>query len=138
MLPSERKPIRVLLVDDDEDDQLLTREALSDAAPGRYELECADTYEAGMAAVARGEHDVYLLDYRLGERDGLALLRDAIGRGCHAPMILLTGVGDREVDAAALRAGAADYLVKGQITPDLLDRSIRYALERQEAQTRAV
>jgi two-component system sensor histidine kinase/response regulator len=77
----------------------------------------------------RREHEVYLLDYRLGEHNGLELLREALRRGIRAPMIVLTGMGDHQVDIEAMRAGAADYLVKGQIDAPLLERSIRYAIE---------
>jgi two-component system CheB/CheR fusion protein len=82
-------------------------------------------------ALGRNGHDVYLLDYRLGQRNGLELLRDAVQRGCQTPIILLTGQGEREVDIEAMKAGAADYLTKGQMDAALLERSIRHALERQ-------
>jgi PAS domain S-box-containing protein len=120
----------VLLVDDDPDDQLLTRDLLEDVEPARYRLDVVSTYEEGREALASREHDVVLLDYHLGERTGLELLQEGLGLGCTAPLILLTGLGDRTVDEAAIRAGAADYLVKGQITPALLERAIRHALER--------
>src|SRR5581483_2330674 len=127
---------RVLLIEDDPDDQLLTREVLSDAAPGRYVVSCVATYDEALVELERGQYDVVLLDYRLGAHDGLELLREAIRRGCRIPTIVLTGQSDREVDEAALRAGAVDYLVKAQLTPDLLDRAIRYALERRAAENR--
>ena len=127
---SAPEPVRVLLVDDDPDDQLLTRDLLEDVAPARYRLDVASTYEEGQDALARREHDVVLLDYHLGGRTGLELLQEGLGLGCTAPLILLTGLGDRTVDEAAIRAGAADYLVKGQITSALLERAIRHALER--------
>ncbi len=128
--------LRVLLIEDDPDDQLLTREVLSDAAPGRYVVSCVATYDEALVELERGQYDVVLLDYRLGAHDGLELLREAIRRGCRIPTIVLTGQSDREVDEAALRAGAVDYLVKAQLTPDLLDRAIRYALERRAAENR--
>ncbi|HEX2640043.1 MAG TPA: diguanylate cyclase, partial [Pyrinomonadaceae bacterium] len=74
-------------------------------------------------------HDIYLVDYRLGERTGLELLRAAIRNGCTAPIILLTGQGDKEIDFQAMQAGAADYLVKGELTAPLLERAIRYSLK---------
>jgi signal transduction histidine kinase len=125
-------------VDDDEDDWVLVRDSLQDSAPCRYQLDWAATWDDGLAAIARGEHDVYLIDYRLGERSGVDLIREGVQTGRRAPLILLTGVGDQDVDRSAARVGAADYLVKGRLDGELLDRSIRYALERRRAEERAV
>jgi PAS domain S-box-containing protein len=122
--------IRVLLVDDDEDDYILTRDLLAEIGRQKFKLEWMDTYAAGLEEIQQKRHDVYLLDYHLGAHNGLELLREAIKGDCRAPMILLTGQGDREVDIEAMKAGAADYLVKGRIDAPLLERSIRYALER--------
>ena len=124
-------PIRVLLVDDDEDDYVMTRDMLSEVGGGGgFRLDWVCSYEEALEVVGRGAHDVYLLDYRLGAHTGLDILRETAGGARCAPMILLTGQGDDEVDAVAMRAGAADYLVKGRIDAALLGRSIRYALER--------
>lgn len=123
-------PIRVLLVDDDEDDYIITLDLLSESEGGQFDLEWVGTYEAALETIGRNKHDVCLLDYHLGKRNGLELLREAVANGCKAPLILLTGQGDREVDLKAMRAGAADYLIKGQISTSLLERSIRYAIER--------
>src|SRR5690606_40531187 len=89
-----------------------------------------------LEALTTNGFDVCLVDYRLGARDGLQLLREANERGVVTPLILLTGQGDYEVDVRAMMAGAADYLVKGQIDAQLLERSIRYARERQRAEER--
>ena len=123
-------PIRVLLVEDDEDDYRLTRALLAEIESRKFQLDWVTTYDGGLEAIGRGEHDVYLLDYRLGARHGLELLRTAIERGCQAPLILITGEGDEQIDLEAMKAGAADYLIKGRIDAPLLDRSIRYSLER--------
>ena len=128
--------IRVFLMDDDEDDYVLTRDMLAEAVGVRFELDWAETYQAGLEAMERAEHDVYLVDYRLGEQDGVELLRAAIARGCRAPIIILTGRGDHAVDVAAMEAGAADFLDKGGLSAELLERSIRYAIERQRAEER--
>jgi len=122
--------IRVLLVDDDEDDYIITRDLLSEIGEMEFDLDWVGTYGTALEVISRGEHDVYLVDFGLGERNGLDLLRDALARGCKAPIILLTGQGDHEIDIEAMKAGAADYLVKGQIAAPLLERSIRYAIER--------
>ena len=126
----EKDFLKILLVDDDEDDFILTRDLLSEIGYKRFDLEWVATYEAASEIIAQKQHDVYLIDYRLGAQNGLELLREALAAGCKAPMILLTGQDDREIDVEATKAGAADYLVKGRIEPQLLERSIRYALER--------
>jgi signal transduction histidine kinase len=126
-------PIRVLLVDDDDDDYLLTDELLAEAEGQQFALERVATAEAALEQLAARRYDVCLIDYRLGSCTGLDLLQEARAQGCIVPMILLTGQGDHAIDVEAMQAGAADYLVKGQITAPLLERAIRYALERGRA-----
>lgn len=121
--------VRVLLIEDDEDDFVLTRDLLREIDPSRYELEWVKDSEQARARIANCEHDVCLLDYRLGQHDGLDLLRQARKENYPPPIILLTGQGDRSVDLEAMQAGAADYLVKGQINATALERSIRYSVE---------
>jgi DNA-binding NtrC family response regulator len=125
--------IRVLLVDDDEDDYFLTRGMLSEVERGHFELDWVSSYGEGLKEIRRREHDVYLIDYRIGQHNGLDLIRAAKSSGCRAPMIMLTGQGDYEVDLQAMKAGAADYMDKGHIGSVILERSIRYALQRQQA-----
>ena len=126
--------LKVLLVDDDEDDLLIARELLSDAKRTRFDVECASTYEAAANAIDRMDHDVYIFDYSLGTFTGIDLLRRTIEKGCTAPVILLTGAEDHEVDIAAMQAGAADYLVKGQIQASMLERAIRYSVKQKRAE----
>ncbi|MBM81084.1 MAG: hypothetical protein CMJ78_10880 [Planctomycetaceae bacterium] len=123
--------VRVLLVDDDEDTFIVTRELLTEVEGRKVEFEWAAGFDAGLEVIARQEHDVYLIDHRLGLRDGLELLNEAIARDCQAPMIMLTGQVDQAADLQAMKAGAADYLVKDTYDVSRLERSIRYALERQ-------
>ncbi len=127
-------PVRALLIDDDRDDYLLTKELLADIPGGRFTLDWASTYDAGVAAICDGTHDVYLLDYRLGAQTGIDLLREIQGRGCSGPVILLTGQGHTRTDLEALDAGADDYLEKSGLTPALLERSIRYTLAQHSAE----
>jgi signal transduction histidine kinase len=127
-------PIRVLLVDDDEDDCVITRDLLGEIDRDRFQLEWAATYEDGVRAIDRREHDLYLFDYRLGGRNGVDLLHHTVECQCAAPVILLTGHDDRETDVQAMKAGASDYLVKGQIDAQTLERSIRYAIERKQVE----
>ncbi|MBN1995050.1 MAG: PAS domain S-box protein [Anaerolineae bacterium] len=127
-------PLRILLVDDDEDDYVITRDLLAEIKEDRFSIDWVDSYEAALTAIKNDAHDVYLIDYRLGGHNGLELLSKAIEMGCTAPLILLTGQGDRSVDVEAMKRGAADYLVKDQIDAPMLERSIRYAVERKLAE----
>ncbi|MGI2905051.1 response regulator [Tolypothrix sp. VBCCA 56010] len=127
-------PIKVLLIDDDEDDYILTRDWFDEFQVADSELEWVSSYAKAREAIAQNRHDIYLVDYRLGEGDGLELLSEAIANGSTAPIILLTGKGDREIDIEAMKAGAADYLEKSQLSAPLLERSIRYAIERKQTE----
>lgn len=127
-------PIKVLLVDDDEDDYLITRDLLAAHRGRRYEIEWIYNCDAALAAIQSREHAICLLDYNLGARTGLDLLRDTLNMPSRPPIILLTGQGDHEKDVEAMKAGASDYLVKGQLTSDTLERAMRYAMERKQAE----
>jgi signal transduction histidine kinase len=130
------RPISVLLIDDDREDFLLTKEMLADAPGTEFKLDHAATYEDGIAAFREGRHDAILLDYRLGGRTGIELLREVKDLERRAPVILLTSKGQRETALEALTLGASDYLEKAGLSPALLERVILYAMRqrRQEAQ----
>jgi len=119
---------RVLLIEDDEDDYILTSELLGDVKGTQYEINWISKYADALAIMLVDNYDVCLIDYRLGEGTGIELLREARAGGCRTPMILLTGQGDKEIDFEAAEAGAADYLVKGDIKSSVLERAIRYAV----------
>lgn len=129
MTNQKEETISVLLIDDDEDDYFLTKCLFDDFKDNGYKLEWTTDVSQALIAMKSGKHDIYLLDYRLGEYDGLKVLREAIAEGCTAPIILLTGQTDKEVDFEAMQAGAADYLVKGQFEAPLLERVIRYSIQ---------
>lgn len=123
---------RVLLIEDDEGDALLVRECLSDAGVPPDAVTWQRTLADGIRSLD-GEPACVLLDLGLPDADGLGALHRLVSRASATPVIVLTGRNDRTgVDAVA--AGAQDYLVKDDITPELLDRSIRYAVERSRAQ----
>ncbi|WP_162052539.1 hybrid sensor histidine kinase/response regulator [Pontibacter pamirensis] len=120
---------RILLIDDDEDDYIITRDIIDDIPGRHYLLEWTSSFHDALKIVEEKRHNIYLVDYRLGAHDGLELITRAVKEGCSAPFILLTGQSDRETDEKAMRAGALDYLVKGTISPNELERSIRYSIE---------
>ncbi|HKJ01056.1 MAG TPA: PAS domain S-box protein, partial [Longimicrobiales bacterium] len=131
---ADQDPIRVLLIDDEEQALHLTRAILDQIPGGRFVLDFVDTAAEGEVAMARGAHDVYLVDYMLGDASGIELVRRARAARNRAPMILLTGKGRYEVDVEAMEAGVSDYLDKEKVDPDLLERSLRYAVERVRAE----
>ncbi|MDO3383507.1 response regulator [Gilvimarinus algae] len=130
--------VKLLIVDDDEDDFLLARDLLDEITRGPYVLDWASSYEQGRQQLATNAHDLCLMDYKLGARDGIELLREAPELGYTGPIILLTGMHQGEVDMQALQAGAVDYLVKASLTAEQLARSIRYALARREMERERV
>jgi len=130
----DRSVINILLVDDDEDDYVVTRDLLSEINAWRPRLTWASNFRQALEAMNDGCFDVYLVDYHLGGENGLELIRQMIREGCPAPIILLTGQGDLELDLKAMKFGAADYLDKSEIGPALLERSIRNAIERYRLQ----
>src|SRR4051812_30011689 len=125
------QPVRVLLIDDDQDSFILARHKLSKIPGGNFTIEWASSYEQGLAEIKKNAHDVYLLDYRLGAETGLDLLREALAAGCKAPIIMLTSENPT-VDAEAMKLGAADFLSKDKLDSALLERSIRYSVKHYE------
>ncbi len=117
------------MIDDDEEDFIITRDVLHEIPRRKYIIDWVPAYDEALLKIRAGEYQVYLVDYRLGAKNGLDLIRAALESGCTAPLILLTGQNDPEVDEQAMRAGAADYLVKGTISSRQLESSVRYSIE---------
>jgi two-component system, sensor histidine kinase and response regulator len=126
------KIARVLLVEDDEDDYILTSDYLRQLGSHQFEIDWVTTPTKALEQLSLGKHDICLLDYQLGAYNGLTVLEKASKNGCSIPIIMLTGQSDDTLDQSALAAGAVDYLVKGEITTSRFARAIRYALARQE------
>ena len=128
LTPPAPDRLSVLLVEDDEDDFVITRDLLAGQSRTRFDLEWIAKYDEALRVIEEGRHDVYLIDYRLGERTGLDLVREAFRSGRHAPVIVLTGHSDYEVDLEATLLGVTDFLIKDQLDTALLERSVRYAV----------
>lgn len=122
-------PIRVLLVEDDEEDYSLIRDLLSEDAADSFEIDWASTYDAAVAQSRGQPYDAYLVDYRLGRRSGLDLLCGALQRGQLGPVIIVTGHDMHDVDVEARKLGAAGFLVKSELNSTGLARTVRYAVE---------
>ena len=127
------KVIKVLLIEDDEDDYVMTRELLSEIEGNRFDLTWVATYQEALAVIESNSHDICLIDYRLGEHNGIELLYASRANGHMIPAVLLTGQGDCHLDHEAMKAGASDYLVKDHLNKAQLERSIRYTIERNMA-----
>jgi signal transduction histidine kinase len=128
------RPIRILLIEDDEDDYLLTREHLDAIERQSYDIEWVCTFDTARQRLnASGGYGVILVDQYVGGDTGVDFIRERTQAGATAPMILLTGLGDIDIDMAAAKAGAVDYLEKGKLSAELLERSIRYALTSAES-----
>jgi PAS domain S-box-containing protein len=128
------KDWRILLIDDDEDEYFLTKDKLSYTQGRIIELDWAPTYAAGLEMLKSKRYDAALIDYDLGPANGVDLIREATLQDTPTPLILYTSRGTFEADVEAMRAGAALYLSKEEANPLLLQRSIRYAIERKQAE----
>jgi diguanylate cyclase (GGDEF)-like protein/PAS domain S-box-containing protein len=125
--------IKVLLIDDDEDDFVIIRDMLLEVENTHYKLEWVNNYEIAQNYIGdSSDYDIFLLDYRLGIFNGLELLKEIRKKCDNVPVILLTGQGDHNIDLEAMRLGASDYINKNEVGPSLLERSIRYAIERKK------
>ncbi|MCB9752385.1 MAG: response regulator [Myxococcales bacterium] len=124
------KTIALLLIEDDEDDYTLAMESISEISACDYEVTWVQDFDEGLGRLLAEGFDICLLDYRLGARTGLELLREARARGCETPVVLLTSQPGREIDIEAMKAGASDFLSKFDLDGAQLERTLRYAMER--------
>jgi len=125
---------RVLLVEDDEDDYLLTSDYLQQVSNYQFEIQWTDSAVEALGLLKQNKHDICLLDFQLGSLNGLNVLKQAINAGCTIPVIMLTGQSDSQLDNNALDAGAVDYVIKSELNTTRFHRAIRYALSRKEVE----
>ncbi len=130
---AEKRKIKVVLVEDDQDDAFLVRDFLNDTRFLDCQLKVIANFEEGLQEILTDSADVYLLDHHLGAGKGVDLIAQAREAGITKPMILLTGNDSPEVDQEAQKAGANDYILKAELNTSILERSIRYALSQWEA-----
>ena len=131
--------VRALLIDDDEGDYQITSRHLKRVAVCNYEINWVSTYQDALEALQANEHDICLMDHHLGPKTGLQLIKTIKSVSEVAsipPVILLTGQGSLDVDRQAMDMGVMDYLLKEELTPDLLERAIRYAINRKTVEQR--
>lgn len=126
--PASATIVRVLVLDDNEDDFAFVKILLGKSQMATYQVEWASNESAALAALQQRRFDVGLFDYRLSGTTGLETLRALQSQQCDIPIILLTGSENPEIDQAALAQGAADYLCKRSLDTTRLERAIRYSI----------
>jgi signal transduction histidine kinase len=133
-VPIEMQQTIVLLIEDDEEDYILLQKVLAKVSYARYIVKWEQHFAQGLLHMQEQDHDICLVDYRLGLQSGIDLLKEARGQGYNRPIIVLTGASEGDIDIQALQAGADDYITKGLLQGDVLHRLIRYAIERRKAE----
>lgn len=124
------KTARILIVDDDEDDFIITSDYIRSIPGNSFAIEWCPSYNEGIKRLLSNMHDLFFVDYRLGAKSGVDFLKEAQQHNVSSPIVLLTGKGNYAVDIQAMEFGAIDYLVKTELTVEKMERCIRYAVER--------
>lgn len=124
------KCFKVLLIEDNPGDALLIREMLNEVKNSQFEVKHAKKLSEGLNHLQNNIFDVILLDLALPDSRGIETFNITNERASQMPIIILTGLSDEELAINAVGKGAQDYLVKGEVDSRLLDRSVRYAIER--------
>lgn len=128
---ANEKPIKILLIEDNPGDARLIQEMISGSGRITFDLKHADRLSKGLKELTSGKISVVLLDLSLPDSQGLGTFARLHESKPDVPVIVLTGLADEEIAVKAVREGAQDYLVKGHVDSNLLERAIRYAIERQ-------
>ena len=129
-MASSQQLLKILVVEDDEDDFILINEYFKGLKAWQCEVKWIYRYNDAIDELCNNVYTICFSDYLLGAKNGIDLIRDLHYRKCATPVILLTGRGNYEIDIEATKAGAFDYLIKGELDQDKLERTIRYTLER--------
>jgi len=129
-MASNDEVIKVLIIDDDEDDFFITSDYMKGIEEYNLKIDWSYKFSEAVQLLQNKTYDIYFVDYRLGAKTGLDFLREAVRIGAEEPIVLLTGKGNKTVDVEAMQMGATDYLIKTELTTEKLERCIRYSLER--------
>jgi PAS domain S-box-containing protein len=122
--------IRIAVIDDDEDDYFIISDYIKSINHDQFVIDWCNDYQCAIEKLRDPYYHIYFIDYFLGNKTGLDLLKEAAAMKCDRPIVLLTGFGSKDIDISAMQSGATDYLVKSELTTEKLERCIRYALER--------
>lgn len=128
------KKVEILLFEDNPGDAGLIEEMLEEFASFPYEFKNVETLDEGLNLLKERPFDVILSDLGLPDSDGIDTFLDIHAVNPRIPIIILTGMNDEKIGIDAVKKGAQDYLVKGQIDGRLLGRSIRYSIERKKTE----
>jgi len=121
--------LRILVADDDDDDFFLLKELIQEGIREvRSSIDHVSNMEQIISALEKETWDLLFLDYRMGSHNGIDILKAIRKRGIKTPTILLTGQGDQEVAVDAMKAGASDYIVKSNLSVDMLTKAVRHSL----------
>lgn len=129
--------MRILIVEDDEDDYIIISDLLVDALGTVGSIVWAHSYDHALEQIEQVDFDFYFIDNRLGAKLGLGLIAEIKQKfNISPPIIMLSGVDDHQTDLTAMELGADDYLIKSQLTAPLLERTIRYLLRDKTLESR--
>lgn len=128
------RKIKVLMIEDNPGDVRLIKEMLGEATGAQFNLECVDRLKTGLKRLTEGGIDLVFLDLGLPDSQGIHTFLRVKSQEQKVPIIVLTGLEDEELAIKAVRNGAQDYLVKGQVDGNLLVHAIRYAIERKRVE----
>ncbi|MBO9570634.1 MAG: response regulator, partial [Chitinophagaceae bacterium] len=130
-MPENNKLLtNILIIDDDEDDFFITSDYIKKITDRKFKIDWCYKYTDAINHIRKQHYDLYFIDYYLGAKTGLDLIKEAINLQCEEPMVLLTGKGNQMIDREAMQAGAMDYLIKSELNVEKVERCIRYSLER--------
>lgn len=122
--------VKVLIVEDDEDDFIIIKHYLSKIKTVDYDVYWSSDFDYAVEDILKDEHDIYLIDNFLGKGEGIEIIEKVRAKNIIKPLIILTGAGDIDVDEKAMAKGASDFIVKTEIKVNMLERTLRYALDR--------
>ena len=122
--------LRILVVEDDEDDFILISDYFKNITAWKFEIKWIQRYAEAIEELCNNAYNLCFCDYKLGAKNGIDLIKDVLAKNTVTPIILLTGKGNYNIDIKATKAGAFDYLIKADLDEDKLERTIRYTLER--------
>jgi diguanylate cyclase (GGDEF)-like protein len=128
--PLQKPATRVLLIEDNEEDAFIAREALQDSAACSYRIADAETWTEAEEKLKEDCFDVILADLHLPDAEGLDLLKKILEAAPNIPIVVLTGLDDEHMALEALKLGSQDYLVKTELQSSVVTRALRYAIER--------